>query len=465
MKEIQITKSDWTECGQSIKKVNLVFYKLLEPIAAVFKKSKTSFVYSIKYKFGDCLIKNGKMSFLIQANEKGLVNTDYFFGGDQDEKAQMTEFKQNIGNTHGHPLALVMENYVEVFRKQNANYNPDNNGSRSKTYYYPLNIIKEGDLFGVWESINMMFGQEKMATAGWDAVAGKSCILSTLPEKFNLEFKRNAFSDIFGEDAATWSQGFINIANELLPEAYFTEIILIPERYYLFDENDSTELTKHKMCLREYIFSTGWQQQAQHSNFGLDDFELINHFNTKDLSYELPLIKHLINIAESRAFILKPVDSHDGHLFEVYKKIFERFRDTPFKKGEFKCALDYNTPLFFHYDKLGGDNTWGFEMTHSPSLEVILPPQRLEKVKSVVRSTLLMANKLGKALDKRSTLVNMEFYVLKDNNAKNPLLIEDLLNGPLKKKVQEVFPEIKQINCSNPPWYFNALLVIEKRYK
>jgi hypothetical protein len=463
MKEIQITKSDWTECGQSIKNVNPIFYKLLQPIAGVFKKSKTSFLYSIKYKFGDCLIKNGKMSFLIQAKEKGLANTDYFFGGDQDEKVQLAEFKQNIGNTLGHPLALVMKNYVEVFRKQNTNFNPDNNSSHSKTYFYPLNIIKEGDLFGVWESINMMFGQEKMATAGWDAVAGKSCILSTLPEKFNQEFKRKAFFDIFGENAGTWSQGFIDIANELLTEGYFTEIILIPERYYLFDEDDSIELTKHKMCLREYIFSTGWQQQAQHSNFGWDDFALIDHFNTKDLSYELPLIKHLINIAESRAFILKPVDSHDGHLFRVYEEIFKRFRDTPFRNKEFKFALDYNTPLFFHYEKLGGYNTWGFELTHSPSLEIILPPQRLEQVRNVVHTTVMMANKLAKALDKRSTHVNMEFYVLKNKNIHNTLEIKDLLNGRLKKKVQEVFPEIKQINCSTPPWYFNALLVIEKK--
>jgi hypothetical protein len=191
---------------------------------------------------------------------------------------------------------------------------------------------------------------------------------------------------------------------------------------------------------------------------------LIGHFRTQDTSYDIPLIKHIINIARGKAFIIKPIDKNDGFLFEVFREIFNRFKNTPFKYHDFRVALDYNTPLFFHYVKLGGVNNWGFERTHSPSLEMILLPQRLEQVKTTVINRIVGANQLDLFLKGKNVQINSEFYVIRDSK-RGSKLIKELLDGYIKEKVQESFPEIKKINYSDPPWYFNALLVIEQNTK
>jgi len=458
--KIKVSKKTWKECNSRIKAVNKDFWSLLNAVISASQSKETAFLYHVGYKFGQYLIRNGKMTMMLSSDAKDKSYRDecYFCADKQENILLSQEFFKHIGNTQGHPLSIIIHNYIEVFKGQTSAYKSNH---KSHEYEYPLNIIKEGELFGIWESINLMFNLNNLNISGWDAVAGKHCITTTLPTHTSGKFKDIIFKpEIFG-DARTYLQGFINVANVILQDQPFTEIIIIPELYYVRNNNDSAEVKKCKTELREYIFKIGWAQESQNNNVAWD-YDLIKRYGLEaDIAYILPLIKHLVNIASCRAYAIKPISKQDGILFKTNEEIINIFNREPLDKG--KVISDSYTPLFFHYERINPEMPWAFEMSHSPAFDILLPDMRLDKIKTSVQ-TIFRGNAINKLLAELETNTEVGFYILKGKANRNAKFIKDLMNNKLLNIIKDSFPSIHAINNSNFSPDFNGLILIEKKF-
>jgi len=467
MEKLKISKLNWAQISSKIKSVNSKFHAAISPIAAQLDSDNLAFVYSLKLKFGQKFIENGKMIALIKDSSDKYLNTQLLeFTEDNDDNQKLiNEFLTYAGNTCGHPLSIISENYIEIFCESYSPYCLSGDAAYQKKYFFPLNQLGKGEVFGVWEAINLIIDDSKYDSKGWDAVAGKNCFLSILPENksgvSSAEYRRE-FSAIFNKMTNS-KDGFISLVNEKYGKDYFTEIIIIPEQFYtkLKKDDDNMQLIKSK--LRELIFKIGWQQEEKIRIPNWEDWEsLLKGLHKKDIGLIYTLKQHFINIATNKAFGIKPVDRKDPLFFEVVSDLVKKFRTIKLDRGTNKSLLDYCFPLFFHYT-LFNDNDWVFEISHSPSVNVVLPPIKLDDFKPTFESHFIDGDQLKNLFKSIGLSADVHFYAKKSKKSSQEIkTMEHFVEDNISTIYSGLLGTKEGLNINFDHWFFNGLTVIKK---
>lgn len=453
---VQILK--WNEVSKEIRDANPDLHSLMDSIA---QNMQGSYVYKLRLKFGEPIIENGTTIFLRKENLPEIeFEPKGFFG---NSNTDLKTFIEDCGADVDHPLSLVVKNYLEIYCNHSSSYKLSGLLTE-ENYAFPLNIINKGDLFGVWGAVNSVFKKWNKNLYGWHAVGGKICILPLLPEelaegKADILYRQN-FSKIF-PDSKGPLEGIINNINFLLNDETFTELIIIPERFYIIDKNkEKSNIEIAKLKLRDFLFCTAWEQTQVLRDMVWSDKELMLSLNKDKTDMEFYLTKHIYNIVTEKSFLLKPVDSNDGILFDSFKDLVNRFHDI--KKGS-KNLLNNTTPVFLHYTKLDDKNLKGIELLHTPSMNIILPKTRNEEMKDIIMYNILKQHDLEKFLKSKGYEVIIKYYKLVSSSYPNyvshlqeyidkeltPLYSKLLFNGPVR--------------LPKSPKLFNSFIHIEKK--
>lgn len=466
MEKFNISKLTWKQVSSKIKTANKDFYALANPIAKHLNSIQKDFVYSLKLKFGQRFIEDSKMVVLKRDSKNDFENKSliHFSNNQTENEKHVQEFLNCIGNTGGHPLSLIVENYIEIYCHQRSPYSLYKQDAYSKEYSFPLNQLMVGDMFGVWEAIHLIINDNSYIFEGWDAVAGKRCFKTTLPENkpgLSSNEYRSSFASIFN-DMPTAEEGFISLVNEKHGREYFTEILIIPEHFYKHLQEDNENIQLLKSRLRELIFKIGWQQEETIKIATWKEKEIFVGLSKKDIGFIFYLRQHFVNMATNKAFGLKPVDKSDSLFFDVVQDLVTKFKEIKQNKNSGLTLLDYNFPLFFHYSLLQ-DADWLFEMTHSPSINIMLPQIKLEEFKPTIEHFFIDSNNLKTLLDRNGISSNIVFYAEKSKTAgKKTKSMEDFINERLSNIYNSLLGNQKSLVISKYPWFFNGLMVIEK---
>ncbi|MEI6681658.1 MAG: hypothetical protein WCO44_03470 [Bacteroidota bacterium] len=480
MGNFEVRMVNWKEASPKLKIVNKTLHDLIEPINRHFKTVKQDYFYLMDFKFSERVIKDGQMVALERDRygnylhkDKIVLNAGSF---SVDKEDDLNRFIEDCGKDSDHPLSVVTKGYVEVYCTQPSAYKL--NGSEHE-YSFPLNIIETGGLFGVYGSINSIFSDYKENFYGWNAVAGKACILPLIPEplpnKSHLLYRKK-FNDIFPESDQVLT-GIFNMTNQLLGNDSFSEILIIPEKYYIRDKDDSPELVFAKHKLKEYLYQVSWSQTKSIREMVWDDKELMLMFKLDNPDFTFHLIKHIANIVNGNAYLLKPVSENDGILFDVFKNLVEKFKSFSDRTGD---LLDYTTPIFLHYVKLDKNNPKGLELTHSPSINLRLPPTNSESMRDSIMRQILVGKKISEKLKKNGHDISIQYFKQipkekkdeknkereKDekNNDNDFLLgIDKYIDNELTQLYSKYLPQGKSVKLPQTPSLFNSFIQIEKK--
>ena len=467
MEKFKVSKLKWDKVGTKIKSVNPDFHSVINSIARQLNSTGRDFIFSLKLKFGQKFIQDGKMIALAKDFDKKYINTtllSFSENNEENEKA-IDEFLACVGNTAGHPLSIITENYIEIFCENYSPYCLPGGEAYSKKYFFPLNQLKQGDVFGVWEAINLIFNYSDHNFEGWDAVAGKNCFISILPVNksgvSSAEY-RAEFSDIF-KNMVTSEEGFVSLVNEKYGKDYFTEILIIPEHFYMYSKGDNENMQLSKSKLREFIFKTGWQQEEKIKIPNWNDWEsLLKGLDKKDIGLIYTLKQHFINIVTSKAFGIKPIDNNDPLFFEVVSDLVKKFRTIKTGRKKDKTLLDYCFPLFFHYT-LFDTNDWIFEISHSPSINVVLPPIKLDDFKPTFENQFINGDKLKKLFENFGINTDVTFYAKPSKKSgKKIKTMEDFIQENIASIYSHLLVEEENFITNFDHWFFNGLTVIKK---
>ena len=456
MCKYKLSKVYWKDIAQKVKDANEELYKLLSPIMVMYNPSGKDYLYMLCIGYGDLIIKNGKSEIL--SKENGIYTYESIIKFEPENIFQ--NFVVDCGDTNGHPLAMVVKNNVELSKQQNSSYSLDGK-QNGKKYDVVLGILNRGNIFGAWEATQKIFGDiDDEVISSWNATAGKTILWSTLPKgstsSKNSQY-RKLYSDLF-HDNDNPTEGCLYLAKKLIGDEYYTELFIFPDYLYMFQEIENIELQKY--ALREYICKIGWKQEDPtrkllwHENLVT---EYISHYDPL-LS---TLVKHILNIVNKKVPLIKPITSNDVILYNVMSELFERFKKTPYPMGNSASnLLNYNTPVLFHYDYISGEHgEWGFEMAHSPCMNINLPPLSIDTLKKKIEY--IKMHKLNSNLKKDGIVIDHIFRG-KSSNGDNKIM--SFLSSKSKHSNNSLF---EQHECDfymtnmYDLWFLNALFTFE----
>lgn len=452
MCNFRLQKIYWQEIRKELESINSDFYSLISPLMDFCQETGKDYLYLISARYGEPLIVNGKSELLRIENGKYVYEKDF-------DTEIFNNFVDECGHTNGHPLSIVKNYNVEISRTQISAYTLD--GDKAKKYKFVLNSIKKGEFLGVWETVQMIYNkQNDNVISSWDATAGKTVLLSPLPvpkkNKSNKDY-RNLYYDLFKADST--QESFVKIIKETNPDLWI-ELLVIPEYFYL-----SQEASIENLRLQKYITSIGWDQENPIRQLAWND-ELIS--DIFGINYYDPFLvmtlKHIDNILNGEAMLLKPISENDIILFNATCYLFEQFHKATYKhKGCNKTCLHYNTPLFFHYDKLtnrSGD--WGIEMAHSPSYSAELPALKTSIINEKFDKSIL--NKLEDYIKKMNYHTEVA-YLHRGNDSSNGHVLDFLTrkyNDLYSPILNQYNSKVCLTNMTNA-WFLNSLFTFERK--
>lgn len=456
MGNFKITKLNWSEAKGAIKSVNEKLYNLLNPVATQLNKKKRDFVYSLKLKFGEVFIKNSKF-LALQKDAEGnfpitFIDSDSIPIDITLQEKFLLEFTGSIGEIVSIPLSLITKNYVEICGSSISPYYISASEKYQHDYHFPFSLLNEGDLFGVWDAIQVIIEDNEYLFDTRTIVGGRKCLVTTLPEKNSDSTSREykaAYNRIFGPNETILDSITSSVNSKLKANTgsdFFTEVFLIPHEYYASNDNDSSEIHRLKSIIQKFIFKTGWKQEE---NFRLPteiDRSLFKN-NKVDGGLIFNLQQHLLNISKSKTYGLKPIDESDGILFEVLKDITQKLRDENLLKNYF--------PLLFQYSKLE-EADWLIEMSLQPSFNTILPPYKFEAYRMAIVTGIQEDEGFMNQIN-----IPIKFYTNQNND---PHLT---IKSFIKNKIAPIYVGslIEENEIINPKsaWFFNGLFFIENK--
>ena len=479
MGNLDVRLLKWDATKDRIGVVNRPLFDLLEPIALSLKEQKRDYLYLMSFKFGEKIIDNGQMIALLkdmQGEYKNLNNVIFhvdskIFPGISTDSLR-DQFIVDCGKDPDHPLALVIKNQIEIYSENNILYSKKPKSEGTPRWAFPLNIIKEGELFGVYGSVNSTLEDYKKSNYGWSGAAGKACILPLFPGTTGGQSSspyRNKFAQIFSDDTEDPHEGIMHITNEILGSSDFAEIIIIPESYFKKDSSDNNELRNAKIMLREFLFKIAWEQSTLSRELSRDDKILMSFFGIKSPGLTFHIIKHIINIAEGRSFFLKPVSESDGILFDVFKHLVAKFKNLSNHRNN---LLNYATPLFLHYAKLTQENPKGIEFIHCPSINIHWPEIRADEIRDTIIPPVFNGQKMVKYLKSRDLNMSLKYFKVLPKSElksdKNSNFVRDLkeyIATDLNNIYSSVLgPNQKVILHRSAPALYNSFIHIEKHF-
>lgn len=353
MNNKSISVVSWESALNSFKKkkLNPEFCNLISQISKQFESSNKNYVYKVELEFGEKLI------------DKGVIPIEKYDIAANNFKVSNATLKKDLSYSED-PLGIVLKNHVEVYsinecinRERRINTYSGKGKYHVKgewQYNVPLNIIDEGDLFGVFGTLDFITKNKTPSSIGldWYVVAGNSSFLIDFPFLHSKLDKiiDDRVQDIFkqyadGSNNNDYYPGKeqIDFVKKYLPD-FRTEIIYFP-RHFLEMANE-----KYKKELHYNLLLKGWEQYSPLRHYIFENKILGDILKNTALKNEsqfiLQLYEYLKNLQNGKSLALTPLDPKtDKHILaEVIEKFKEEHKNY-FSKSN--CIM----PVIYLYQK------------------------------------------------------------------------------------------------------------------
>lgn len=281
MKEFFLEEILWNDVRDEVHKINPELAKVCDQISP----GQEHTLFRIRYPYGSKIVDRG--SFQLPSEHKVMVSLK--------DQSVPEKIKKKIVYSPI-PLCLVLHNDTEVFVEANDRVTP-------------LNFFKPGDLFGVFESINLLTGLD--AKPIWSVTAGGRSVFmlpriadKTAHNRIRKEFRINNEKpdDLKGQ----WEifKGIYDCAGGI--DCWHNDILVFTESWFSSKNDDATWLRFYN-----YLLKSCWLQMKSLIDFGLlwSGFSQgVSIRNLKPRTYLIDTVKHLVSIANNFRIAFKPAE-------------------------------------------------------------------------------------------------------------------------------------------------------------
>jgi hypothetical protein len=298
--KLNLEQVRWLEVRDEVYKCNP---ELAERCDSNSKYGDDYPLFKIRYPYGASMVNKGEFCF---------PTTDGKTISIKDERIPQF-LKTHLMYSHI-PLALMMDNSSEVFIKV---------GNRA----VPLNFLDSGDLFGLFELMNILGLSQSLDTPIWDVSAGarSTFMLPSISDMISHnKIKKKLGADIYlpYNLSAHW-ETFVDINKYSCNTDCWQNTILVFSKEWFSNQNTPGYIEFYK-----YLVKKCWQQFQLLEDF--TEFSLlwlsftheINKRNLKPRSYLIDTIKHLILIAKGSAIGFMPAINNTVLPASLIQKVY-----------------------------------------------------------------------------------------------------------------------------------------------
>lgn len=325
---------------------NKEFCDLVSKVCEVLKTDKKDYVYHIQLEFGEKFIDKGARCLF---EDNGFTFENKITGVTKNKH----DFKNDLDYTLD-PLGMVIKNHIEVYSENEIS----KSGSSINKYRVHLNSIKEGELFGLFGTLDYFNNDKKNNNQDWYAMVGNSCFEILFPFQNDTVYTEitkitNPNSSFLNKQIATTVDNKINFFKSyvnICDKNWRTDIVYFPKHF--IEANNSEFKIK--------LFEIGWAQSKSSRNFLFENKALSDIIDEVGGKTTLKNNKHLLNFlldyiikaSTGDAYVLKPLKD-DKHILNVALDKFKQDISAYLSKSK------NHTPVILHYDTIAIKNDWG----------------------------------------------------------------------------------------------------------
>lgn len=344
-KKIHVISWDAASKKLPVDNPNEEFCNLVTSICAQLKTDKKDYVYHMQLEFGDKLIDKGKR-FKYEGDEEIPAA---FKIDKNDYNKTISDFTNDLSYSSD-PLGMVVKNHIEVFSE-----NTSKNKNIKHNYTVPLNVIREGGLFGVFGVLDYLACPQEVIelSSDWYVIAGNACFEILFPFS-KSSYYSNIENDKIGKikGPSKLSQNKIELVKSYLydekqndSEKWTADIIYFPLHFVAaFDDK-----------LKKLLFDQGWQQSYSLRNSQFENKLVADTITSIAESYIFKhndiflnfLLRYLYIASKGQQYVLKPIQD-PKHVLSIFLSLM---------KKDDKIAAYLKKPTHFefillHYDQL-----------------------------------------------------------------------------------------------------------------
>lgn len=293
--------------------------------AACFPDDNPPKVWKVTYNFGEALISNGRID--IPPRHKRLLWKELTYRGPTPED----------------PLGIVLKGHIEVYTHSNITFRdcalsnqffpPKSNEDKPRI---PLRLIKQGEMFGVFGTLNTIVGSRTPVDVDWHVATGRACLvllghplIVERTHKGNLPKWCKDF--LSSRNEGVQSKDVKNRIIEIVQETITRKIPDLPKtELYLFPSVWIEEWIKNNDKALLHLHNVGWKQASDtlYASFENRKIELeVQPVADKKLSSEAQMVierfcSHLMQAADGNSPVLLFI-----HLSEEVSTIQQALND------------------------------------------------------------------------------------------------------------------------------------------
>lgn len=293
-----IERLTWESAHNRVETVNPKLAELLTRKSRRLTK-KQKCLFSARYPYGSMLVRKGH----------------FCLPDSTPHDATRAECESSVGYSRI-PLALVINNCVEVYVERH--FNPLNleAGEHRSTIVVPLRILKKGELFGVFEVVDVLTFPPPSPSVPWEVSSGARTVHLLAPfadekkiDAINVELGTSLSKNDIKEDS--WRL-LRSVASRTSPQ-WHAEVLLFPKQWIMGDDVDSR-------CFREHLYRLAWEQSINLRDAGVAESQVsevilslrntIRNLGQIALLHIPPNLRHLVAIGMGTAIAFEPLAPH-----------------------------------------------------------------------------------------------------------------------------------------------------------
>lgn len=281
---LNLEEVEWSNISDDVYKINP---QLAQKCDYINMHNKCS-IFKVKYPYGLPIIKDGE--FYLPTLDGRIISI-------KDKKIPAS-LRQSLAYAHL-PLVCIINKSSEVFIEEEQRI-------------IPLNFLKAGQLFGLFELMNSLTQIPILRQSIWNISAGARSVFM-IPSVSNVISNRkickkfNMHNHVCEEinNQQHWSI-FRNISSKNKKNIWHTTMLVFTNKWFEYQNNIAyAEFYKYlvKQCWKQLQLLQGF---SEHDKLWLLFTREINKRNFKPRTYIVDTIKHLISIAQGIGMAFEP---------------------------------------------------------------------------------------------------------------------------------------------------------------
>lgn len=281
---LNLEEVKWSDISDDVYKINP---ELAQKCDYVNMHNKCP-IFKVNYPYGSTIIKDGELYIPTLNGQMVSIN----------DTRIPESLRQSLAYAHL-PLACIINNSSEVFIEEEQRI-------------IPLNFLKAGELFGLFELMNSLIQTPILRQPTWSISAGARSVFM-LPSVSNVISNRrickklNIHNHVYEEvNSQKYWPIFCNINSNNKKNVWHTTILVFSNKW--FENQNNLAYTE----FYEYLVNKCWEQLqllqefSEHNKLWLLFTRTINKHNLKPRTYIMDTIKHLTSIAQGIGMAFKP---------------------------------------------------------------------------------------------------------------------------------------------------------------